>query len=67
MFGDPGGAAIVLYNVRVLDQLYNVTPRTTPFRLLIPLLQSSPTCNNNHSQLFITLCHIYTAYNHTRS
>jgi hypothetical protein len=38
-----------------------------PFRLLIPLLQSSPTRNYNHSQLFITLCHIYIPYNHTRS
>jgi hypothetical protein len=25
------------------------------------------TRNYNHSQLFLTLCHIYTAYNHTRS
>jgi hypothetical protein len=48
-------------------QLYRVTPLKTPFRLVISLLQSSPTRNNNHSQLFITLCHIYTAYNHTRS
>jgi hypothetical protein len=48
-------------------QLYNVTPLKTPFGLLIPLLQSSPTSNYIHSQLFLTLCHIYTAYNHTRS
>jgi hypothetical protein len=46
--------------------LYNFTPLKTPFGLLIPLLQSSPT-RNIHSQLFITLCHIYTAYNVTRS
>jgi hypothetical protein len=48
-------------------QLYSVSPLETPFRLLISLLQSSPTRNYNHSQLCITLCHIYTAYNHTRS
>jgi hypothetical protein len=46
-------------------QLYSVSPLKTPFGLLIPLLQSSPTRNNNHSQLFITLCHIYIAYNLT--
>jgi hypothetical protein len=47
-------------------QLYRITPLKAPFGLLIPLLQSSPTRNYIHSQLFITLCHIYTAYNHTR-
>jgi hypothetical protein len=30
-------------------QLYSVSPLKTPFRLLIPLLQSSPTRNYNHS------------------
>jgi hypothetical protein len=48
-------------------QLYSVSPLKTPFGLLIPLLQSSPTRNYIHSQLFLRLCHIYTAYNHTRS
>jgi hypothetical protein len=48
-------------------QIYRVTPLKTPVGLLILLLQSSPTRNYIHSQLFITLCHIYTAYNHTRS
>jgi hypothetical protein len=39
----------------------------TPFGLLIWFITISITRNYNHSQLFITLCHIYTAYNHTRS
>jgi hypothetical protein len=47
-------------------QLYRVTPLKTPFGLLIPILQSSPTRNYIHTQLFLTLCHIYTAYNLTR-
>jgi hypothetical protein len=58
-----------LYNIRVLDQFWSlivrVTPPKTPFRLLIGLITIPITRNNNHSQLFITLCHIYTAYNHT--
>jgi hypothetical protein len=62
---------IILYNVGVPDHFWSpvvhVTPLKTPFGLLIPLLQSSPTHNYSHSQLFLTLCHIYTAYNHTRS
>jgi hypothetical protein len=47
--------------------LYRVTPLKKPFGLLIPLLQSQPhvtTITHNYS---FTLCHIYTAYNHTRS
>jgi hypothetical protein len=46
-------------------QLYRVTPLKTSFRLVLPLLQSQTTRNYNHSQLFLTLCHIYTAYHHT--
>jgi hypothetical protein len=47
-------------------QLYRVSIFETPFGLLIRLLQSH-TRNYIHSQLFITLCHLYTAYNLTRS
>jgi hypothetical protein len=47
--------------------LYNVTPLKTPFGLVIGLFTIPITRNYNHSQVFITLCHIYTAYNHTRS
>jgi hypothetical protein len=61
----------ILYNVRVLDHFWppvvRVTPLKTSFGLSVDLLQSSPTRNYNHSQLFLTLCHIYTAYNHTPS
>jgi hypothetical protein len=34
-------------------QLYRVTPLKTPFGLLIPLLQSSPTRNYIHSNYFL--------------
>jgi hypothetical protein len=40
-------------------QLYNVMPLKMPFRLLIRLVQSSPTRNYNHSQLFLTLSHLH--------
>jgi hypothetical protein len=43
-----------------------VTPLKTPVRLLIGLFTIPTTHNYIHSQLFLTLCHIYTAYNHTR-
>jgi hypothetical protein len=39
----------------------------TPFGLVIPLLQSSITRNYNHTQLFLTPLHRYTAYNHKLS
>jgi hypothetical protein len=60
----------ILYNVRghliTSDhQLYNVTPLKTPFRLLLCLLQSSPTRNYNHSQLFITLSHLHRLQSYT--
>jgi hypothetical protein len=48
-------------------QLYSVTPLKTPFGLLIGLFTIPITRNYNHSQLFLTLCYIYTAYNLTRS
>jgi plasmid maintenance system killer protein len=48
-------------------QLFRVTPLKTPFGLLIRFITIPITCNYNHSQLSITLCHIYTAYNLTRS
>jgi hypothetical protein len=37
--------------------LYSVTPLKTPFIITIPI-----TRNYNHSQLFLTLLHKYTAY-----
>jgi hypothetical protein len=46
-------------------QLHRVTPLKTPFRLLIGLFPIL-TRNYIHSQLFITLCHIYKAYYLTR-
>jgi hypothetical protein len=48
-------------------QLYRVTPLKTPFGVLIPLLQSSPTRNYIHSQLFLTLLCVYTIIILTRS
>jgi hypothetical protein len=54
----------------LLDQFCSVvvcvTPLKTPFGLLIPLLQSQSHVTTI-TQLFLTLCHVYTAYNHTRS
>jgi hypothetical protein len=47
-------------------QLYRVLIFETPFGLLIRYITIPITRNYNYSQLFITLCHIYTAYNHTR-
>jgi hypothetical protein len=47
--------------------IVRVTSLKTPFGLLIRLLQSSITRNYNHSQLFLTPLHMYTAYNHKRS
>jgi hypothetical protein len=47
--------------------LYGVTPLKTPFGLLIPFITIPVTRNYIHLQLFLTLCHIYTAYNLTRS
>jgi hypothetical protein len=61
----------ILYNVRVTWPL--LTTNGTVLRhwrrrsdCYFGLLQSQPR-NYNHSQLFITLRHIYTTYNHTRS
>jgi hypothetical protein len=54
------------YLIRPDHQLYRVTPLKTLFGLVIGLF-TILTRNYNHSQLSITLCHIYTAYNHTRS
>jgi hypothetical protein len=59
---------LILYNVgsswSLLITNRTVIPLRTPFGLLIPLLQSSITRNYNHTQLFLPLCNIYTAYNH---
>jgi hypothetical protein len=51
-------------------QLYRVTPLKTPFRLLIPLLQSSPARNYNHNYFLhcvtftqLTIIHVRD-YNH---
>jgi hypothetical protein len=61
----------ILYYVRVTWSLLitncTVNPLRTPFGLAIPLLQSSITRNYNHSQLFLTLLHMYPGYNHKRS
>jgi hypothetical protein len=61
----------ILHNVWVLDQFWSpivrVTPLKTPIWLVLDLFTIPIIRNYNHSQLFITLCHIYTAYNHTRS
>jgi hypothetical protein len=47
-------------------QLYSVSPLKTPFGLLIPLLQSSPTHNNNHSQLFLyAVSHLHSLQSYT--
>jgi hypothetical protein len=54
------------YLVSSDHQLHRVTPLKTPFGLYSLYLQSH-TRNYIHSQLFLTLCHIYTANNHTRS
>jgi hypothetical protein len=48
-------------------QLYNVTPLKTPFGLVIPLFIIPITRINIHSQLFLTLLHIYTIIILTRS
>jgi hypothetical protein len=37
------------------------------FRIVNSFVTIPITRNYIHSQLFLTLCHIYTAYNHTRS
>jgi hypothetical protein len=58
---------ILGYSISSDHQLYNVTPLKKPFGLLILFISFPITRNYIHSQLFLTLCHIYTAYNHTRS
>jgi hypothetical protein len=54
----------------LLDQFWPpivlVTPLKTPVGLLITLLQSSPSRNYNHSQLFLTLLRVYTSIILTR-
>jgi hypothetical protein len=59
--------SFILYNVggpwSVLITNRTVIPLRTPFGFVIPLLQSSITRNYNHSQLFLTPLHMYTAYN----
>jgi ABC-type enterochelin transport system permease subunit len=56
---------MILYNLTGYlissdHQFYRVSPLKTPFGLLIPLLQSSPTRHYNHAQLFLTLLRVYT-------
>jgi hypothetical protein len=41
----------------------HVTPLETPFGLVIPFITILAR-NYNYSQLFITLCYLYTAYKH---
>jgi hypothetical protein len=48
------------------NQLYRVWVLETPLRLVLDFITISHLHNYNHLQLFITLCHIYTAYNLTR-
>jgi hypothetical protein len=61
----------ILYNVTVLDHFW--TPVVQCYstedavRIVISFITIPITRNCTHSQLFLTLCHIYTAYNHTRS
>jgi hypothetical protein len=45
------------------QQLHLVTPLKTPFGLVIGLFTILAR-NYNYSQLFITLCYLYTAYKH---
>jgi hypothetical protein len=58
-------------NVRVLDlsdhQLYVLRHWRRRSDLYFFLFTIPITRNYIHSQLFLTLCHIHTAYNHTRS
>jgi hypothetical protein len=57
-----------MYNVRVLDQF--CTPVVQCFttedavRIITSFILISITRNYIHSQLFLTLLHMYTAYNH---
>jgi hypothetical protein len=71
-FGYPSvGGKIILYNVRVLDQFWSpIVPcyaTEDTVRIVNSFITIPITRNYIHSQLFLTLCHIYTAYNHTRS
>jgi hypothetical protein len=54
---------------RALESKYIVQCYATEdtFRIVNSFYLKSHTRNYNHSQLFLTLCHIYTAYNLTRS
>jgi hypothetical protein len=58
----------ILYIVRVLDQFWSpVVPcysTEDTVRIGTSFISIPITRNYNHSQSFITLCHIYTAYNH---
>jgi hypothetical protein len=62
---------IIFYNVRVLDHFW--TPVVQCYaagdadRIVNSFITIPTTRNYNHSRLFITLLHIYTAYNLTRS
>jgi hypothetical protein len=62
---------IILYNVGVLDHFWSpVVPcySTEDAVQIVNSFITIPTTHNYiHSQLFLTPCHIYTAYNHTRS
>jgi hypothetical protein len=59
----------IVQGLGVLDKFWppivRVTSLKTPFGLVIPLFTILAR-NYIHSQLFISLCHIYTAYNLTR-
>jgi hypothetical protein len=61
----------IFYNVTVLDQFWlQVVPcyaTEDAVQIVNSFITIPITRNYNHSQLFLTLCHIYTAYNHTRS
>jgi hypothetical protein len=61
----------ILYSVRVtwslLTTSYTCYATEDAVRIVNSFITIPVTRNYIHSQLFITLCHIYTAYNDTRS
>jgi hypothetical protein len=50
--------------IRAGPQLYRVTPLKMPGRIVTSIISIPITRNYMHSQLFHTLLHMYTAYNH---
>jgi hypothetical protein len=62
---------IIMYNVPVTWSLLTTSctcyATEDTVRIVNSLITIPITSNYIHSQLFFTLCHIYTAYSHTRS